>query len=162
MLIREVMVRDVRTCLPGESLARAAQTMWESDLGCVPIVDDEDHVVGMLTDRDVCLTAYMQGRSLDEIPISRAMSAGVFSCSPDQAVEHAEEVMREHQVRRLPVVEDEDTLVGIISLDDLALASVHDQALRDHVATTLAAICAPRSPPVATQEPPEDEVSAPR
>jgi len=86
----------------------------------VPVVDQDGVVVAMLTDRDVCMAAFTQGRALGDIRISSAMSKSVWTCRPEDDVKLAEERMRHHRVRRLPVVDAEGRLVGILSLSDLA------------------------------------------
>jgi CBS domain-containing protein len=139
------MSRDVCTCGPDEMLTAAARRMWECDIGCVPIVDAERRVVGMLTDRDIAMSAYTQGRALDAIPIDQAMAHKVLSCNPEDAITRAEEIMRTNKVRRLPVIDGDNRLVGILSLNDVARAPGHKKG--NDVAATLAAICEPRHHP---------------
>lgn len=121
MKIGDLMKTEVATCRASDSLNRAAQLMWERRCGCVPVVDERDHLVGMLTDRDVCMAAYTQGRRIDDIPATVAMSSPVWTCSPAASIEEAEDVMMAHGVRRLAVVED-GVLRGLVSLADLAMA----------------------------------------
>jgi CBS domain-containing protein len=122
MQVEDAMTRPVRTCRPGDTLVRPAQLMWEDDIGCVPVVSHEGTLLGVVTDRDICLTAARQGLRLDEIPVAVAMSRRVYSCGPTDSFEAAEAVMREHRVRRLPVVAD-GRVVGIVSLGDLGRAA---------------------------------------
>jgi len=98
--------------------------MWEHDCGCVPVVDSGGHVIGMLTDRDVCMGAYTQGRPLAAIPVITAMSPDVFSCRPEDTVASAERLMWAKQVRRLPVTDDAGRLMGLITLNDIARHAV--------------------------------------
>jgi CBS domain-containing protein len=126
--------------------------MWESDCGCVPIIDVGNHVVGMLTDRDICMAAYIQGRRLNEMPVASAMSPQVFSCTPDDTVAAAEEVLRARQVRRLPVVDQSGVLVGILSMNDVAREADRErrqkgkrQITTDEVGMTLGAVCQHRA-----------------
>jgi len=97
----------------------------------------------MITDRDVCMAAWTQGRALWELPVRGAMSSRVISCAPSDATVRAERLMREHQVRRVPVL-DGQALVGLLSLNDLALAAQPGSGTRDiqpdEVADTLAAV----------------------
>jgi CBS-domain-containing membrane protein len=102
--------------------------MWENDCGCVPVVDAAGRVVGMLTDRDVCMAAYTQGRPLAEIPVSSAMSRSVVACGPDDTIATAEQRMRQHRVRRLAVVDDEGRIAGILSLSDIARRAHQERA----------------------------------
>lgn len=120
MKVRDLMVPEVKCCATNTTLNSAAQMMWDNDIGCVPIVDDAARVVGMLTDRDICMAAYIQGVSLRELPVTSAMSKRVFSCAPDDDIAAAEKVMREKQVRRLPVVDPRGRLAGFISVSDIA------------------------------------------
>jgi CBS domain-containing protein len=151
MKVEELMTASVKACRLDDSLNTAAQIMWDNDCGCVPVVDPADYVVGMLTDRDVCMAAYIQGRPLREIRVSSAMSRGVFTCKLDDTVAAAEEVMRMHQIRRLPVVDERGCLVGILSLNDIACEAERERSLKgkrqitaDEVAVTLGTICGHR------------------
>jgi CBS domain-containing protein len=144
MLIQDLMSTNVRSCRSYESLNAAAHTMWEADVGAVPVLDDKQRVVGMLTDRDICMAAYTQGRPLSEIVIAESMSRSLVTCSPDDTVAHAEELMREHAVRRLPVVDAQRHLVGIVSMNDLARVVSRSRRGQGELVATMAAICRPR------------------
>jgi CBS domain-containing protein len=149
MKVEQLMTRTVRTCHPGDSLNLPAQIMWEHDCGCVPVVMDEDggaRVVGMLTDRDICMAAYTQGRPLEAIAVSSAMSQRVCSCRRTDALRVALNVLRANQLRRLPVVDAEEHLVGMLSLADVAREAGREHGREtvevkdDHIAQTLEAI----------------------
>ena len=120
MNVSQLMNRSVETCGPDENLATAAGRMWHRDIGCLAVLGNEGKVVGMITDRDVCMAALMAGRALHEIPVSRAMSKEVHCCAPSDSLIAAEEQMRSRQVRRLPVLDADAQLVGMVSLNDLA------------------------------------------
>jgi CBS domain-containing protein len=126
MNVEKIMTRGVKTCGPEDTLWTAAQIMWENDCGCVPVVKD-NKVVGMITDRDICMAAWTQDARLSELRVSPVCSHEPLLCSPHDTVAKAEEIMRTRQVRRLPVV-DENRLVGILSLNDIARTAVeaHD------------------------------------
>jgi CBS domain-containing protein len=147
MKIEQVMSRPVRGCRSDETLNHAAQVMWEADVGCVPIVGADDRVVGMITDRDIAMAAYTQGRLLRDVPIDSVMARQVLTCTAEESVGAVEERMRKHQVRRLPVVDDAEKLIGIVSLNDIAIEAAQEKSARkrdvplDGVALTLAAIC---------------------
>lgn len=119
-LIRELMTAATHRCYPTDQLSHAAQLMWENDCGCVVVVDHLDRVVGIVTDRDVCMGAYTQGKSLGEIPVSSVCATDVVTCRPEDTVDDVQRLMINHQVRRLPVVEEDGHLVGVLSLSDLA------------------------------------------
>jgi CBS domain-containing protein len=148
MNVEEMMSIQVQTCRLGDSLERAAHLMWETDCGVVPVLDAESRVVGMVTDRDVCMAAYTQGKPLWQIPVSTAFSGKVYACKLSDSLQTAENLMRIAQVRRLPVVDDENKLWGLVSLADLA-QHVHrgggnpDGLSYASIALTLAAISQP-------------------
>jgi CBS domain-containing protein len=155
MKIQDVMVRAVHCCSPDDSLNRAAQLMWEHVCGSVPVVDAERRVVGMVTDRDVCMAAYTKGLPLVEIRVADVMSREVRTCCPEDTILDAEDAMRACHARRVPVVDAEAKLVGILSLDDLAgLAASNRSFAKDgldlaDVARTLASINLPWRTPLA-------------
>jgi CBS domain-containing protein len=122
MNVSELMTRNAVTCRADEPLHRAAQIMWDHDCGCVPVVDDANTIQGMITDRDVCMAALMQGKSLSEISIGSSMSRAIYACSPSDDVEKAAELMRVRQVRRVPVLDAQGQVVGVLSLGDFARA----------------------------------------
>jgi CBS domain-containing protein len=145
MNVAAVMTHEVYTCHPGDSLNTAANLMWEHDCGCVPVVNDGGRVVGMLTDRDICMAAYFRGVPLKALKVDETMSKSVHSCSPQDAIDAAEKIMSANKVRRLAVVDDSGHLCGMLSLNDIARGY---RAKRKgtgigatDVAATLAAIC---------------------
>jgi len=140
-----LMTLDTQACRAEDSLHRAAQLMWENDCGSVPVVDSDRRVIGMITDRDICMAAFTQRGDLHSHPVSSAMSHQAHSCSPGDSVSVAEHLMREQQIRRIPVVDDGE-LVGMLSLNDIALgaADPHNDLIFDEVGRTLASICAHR------------------
>ena len=155
MRVEQIMTRNVWTCSPGDSLSAAAQVMWESDCGCVPIVEhDEDgsRVIGIITDRDVCMAGYTQGRPLSAIRVESAMARQVRSCRATDSIAEALNMLRQHQLHRLPVVDNGDHLVGMLSLADAAreAAREHGRKGRDvtdtRIGEVLEAICEPRAP----------------
>jgi len=151
MKIRELMTTNVACCSPADSDNRAAQLMWENDCGVLPVVDPEGRTVGMVTDRDLCMAAYTKGRTLGQLSVADAMSHEVFGCKEEDSLEDALGVMRKHRVRRLPVLDGERHVVGILSLNDLALAVQNDGGLRRRIGNTLletlGAICEHREGP---------------
>jgi CBS domain-containing protein len=120
MQVENLMNRVVSTCRRDHMLDCSARIMWEQDCGIVPIVDDLLRVVGVITDRDVCMAAYTQGRPIQEIPAWSVMSRNLHTCHADDSIERAEQIMREHRVRRLPVIDGGGRLVGVLSLSDIA------------------------------------------
>jgi CBS domain-containing protein len=151
MKVEELMRSDVKSCRTSDTIERAAQIMWDHDCGCVPVLDDAGRLGGIITDRDVCMGAYTQGRPLREVPVSTAMSKQVWYCRPDDPLSVAEGMMQEKRIRRLPVVDAAGRLVGIISINDIARKAARERmqkrkAVSDaEVGETLAAICEPRA-----------------
>lgn len=121
--VEDLMSRQVHACRSEHALDEAARLMWEHDCGWVPVTDDAGQPLGVVTDRDVCMAAYTQGRDLKSILVGDVMTRGLVTCDPTTTPAEAEALMAEHQVRRLPVVAD-GRLVGVVSLNDLALASM--------------------------------------
>jgi len=172
--VHDAMRTRVYICSPEDSLARAAQLMWEKDVGALPVCGPGRKVVAMLTDRDISMAAFMQWKHLAEASVASAMSRNVYTCSPDDELDRAEDIMRLNQVRRLPVVDDSGTLVGLLSLGDVArYVRQHSprgngSLAQQRLAETLAVICEPRfhsippPPPSApTAAPPPAPPSAP-
>jgi CBS domain-containing protein len=148
--VAAIMSREVASCAPQSSLAEAARLMWERDVGALPVVENE-RVVAMVTDRDACMSAYMQGKRLDQIEVRTAMSRELHGCAPEASPAEAEAIMKTRQVRRLPVVDDQGHLLGILTLGDVARqVAASAEANRDgadswrKIGATLAAIVAPR------------------
>ena len=151
MKVEQLMSRDVKTCQATEMLNRAAQLMWENDCGCVPVVDEDGRAVGMITDRDVCMAAYTQGRPLDALLVASAMARDLRSCHATDTIVEAESIMRAAQVRRLPVVDPEGRLIGLLSVNDIAREAERGRGTRrkpavagEELAMTLAAISTSR------------------
>lgn len=145
MRAQDLMSHPVFTCHVNDTLNVAAQRMWDHDCGALPVVNDEGILVGMVTDRDICMSAYMRGEALDSLLVNGAMSKHVVAARADEPIADVEEQMAKHKVRRLPVIDREGRPIGIISLNDLALeAAQPDTRLRGglpKIAHTLAAIC---------------------
>ena len=145
MKIQEVMCRDVAVCVPDDTMKTAAERMWKADVGCLPVLDPGGRLIGMVTDRDLLMSAAIQGMRLDQLTVDSAMARQVRSLRPEEPVEKALELMSTHQVRRLPVLDGEQRLVGIVSMNDLARRS--DQAgspKHSSLVHAIAKVCEPR------------------
>jgi len=123
MKVKELMTTDVKRCSPDTNLAAAARIMWEGDCGAVPVTDESDRVVGVITDRDICIAAATRPGTEAEIPAKEVISKALFTCAPGDDVRAALETMKTRKVRRLPVVEPGGRLVGIVSIHDIAARS---------------------------------------
>ncbi len=117
----EVMTTDVFTCMPDDTLDRCAQIMWEQACGCVPVVDFEGAPISMVTDRDVCMAAYTQGKPLHEIRVDSMMSKRLFTARTTESLRSCEAIMRRHGIRRLPIIDHRNIVVGILSFSDIVL-----------------------------------------
>lgn len=127
MKVREAMTSDVRMVRPDQTIQDAAHLMSELDIGCLP-VEDGERLVGMITDRDIAVRAIAEGHG-PQTAISEVMSAEVKYCYDDQSVDDVTRNMADIRVRRLPVVDRNKRLVGILSLGDLAIdANAQDEA----------------------------------
>ncbi len=149
MKVKELMSKPATVCRPGDTLHTAAHLMWQHDCGALPVVGDDGSVLGMITDRDVCMSAYTQGGPLPAILVSSAMSREVAVCRPDDSLDAAERLMRERKVRRIPVLDAARRPIGVLSLNDVArrAASVRGNGLDKEVTATLAAIGEPWTAP---------------
>lgn len=120
MRVERAMTKNVFTCLAHQTLEQAARTMWEADIGCLVVIDDERRPIGVITDRDIAMAAYTRGVALRDALIGSAMSQKVITARPDTRLGELESLMQAEQVRRVPVIEPNGTLVGIVTLGDLA------------------------------------------
>ncbi|MCC7397744.1 MAG: CBS domain-containing protein [Planctomycetes bacterium] len=150
MNVEDVMSREPRTVRVGERLDAAARVMWEQDCGFVPVVDGNGALVGVLTDRDLCMASYTQGRALGELPVLAAMARAVRTCRAHDPVTAAMSTMQEIRVHRLPVVDARGSVVGVLAMNDLVRAAAASPAALDPalVLATKATIGAPRRPAV--------------
>ena len=121
MKIREIMTRDVRVGSPNDNLQQAAQLMEKEDFGALPI-GENDRLVGMLSDRDITIRAVARGLSPDRCKVRDVMTSDVKYVYDDESVADVARNMSELQVRRLPVLNRDKRLVGIVSLGDLAVS----------------------------------------
>lgn len=122
MFAKDLMSRDVVTCRIGDTLADAACRMWDRDCGALPVVDGRGAPIGMITDRDIAIACWSHGQAPDKLAVASAMSGTVVSCEPDTPIDTIELRMRQHQIRRLPVLDGDGRLAGIVSLADVASA----------------------------------------
>jgi CBS domain-containing protein len=152
--VKDVMTKEVQTCGLQTSLSEVARKMWMRDCGVIPVVDD-GQVIGVVTDRDICIAAGCKNQVPASITVSEVMTRKLYSCSPDADIREALETMREKQVRRLPVIDAKEKLCGILSLNDVAIkardVTTSVELSAEDIEQTLEAICRHRW---ATQEEP--------
>lgn len=147
MKVKEIMTRGAKVCELNASLAEAAKTMWDTDCGVLPVLKDGKEIVGLITDRDICMAMAMRDCNPTAISAEDVITGAVYSVAPEDGVKKALEIMREHKVRRLPVVSPEGELKGMLSMNDVVLKAqeasdtqVPELAYTD-VVNTYKAIC---------------------
>lgn len=152
MKVQDVMISPARSCTPDAAIVDAARTMWDNHCGALPVLDEKGEPVGIITDRDICMALARKNRFPARISVREVMTPYPFICQPQDAVEEALTLMAENRVRRLPVVNAEGHLVGIVSISDVAAAlpSGHREvrgahAVHQMVARTLQKISAPNA-----------------
>jgi len=135
MKVKEVMAPNAKAIWLTESLTDAARMMWENDCGVLPIIKDGRKVVGMITDRDICMAMAMRNQSPSAISVEEVMSGQVYSVTPEDNIDQALQAMQEHRIRRLPVVNVAGELEGMLSMNDVVLKAA-DDAAEDGIAFT--------------------------
>jgi CBS domain-containing protein len=144
--VKDIMTGKPRTCSLGTNLAAAAALMLDGDCGILPVVEN-GKLFGVVTDRDMYIALATRNKRASEMTVGEVVAAPVYSCFTDDDVQTALETMKQHRVRRLPVEGFGGTVVGIISMNDIVLASGPRKPVRDtEVVSTLQAICAHHHP----------------
>jgi CBS domain-containing protein len=146
MKVREIMTSDVKACGPETNLAEAVALMWDRDCGVLPVVKSDGKVSGMITDRDICVAMVTRGQTADRIAVSDVTTGKAYTCSPDDDAVVALQTMKMRRVRRLPVVDAEGRLRGILSLNDVLTHA--GAASSTEIISTIASICEHRRPTV--------------
>jgi len=128
MKVKDICTRTVRSCTPETTLAYAGWAMWENDCGALPVLDENGSVMGVVTDRDISIGAATKYCPAAEIAVREVIAPKVHVCKLGDDVRDALKTMRQERVRRLPVVDPEGKLQGLLSLNDIALAAVPDNS----------------------------------
>lgn len=148
MKVKEIMTVVPKACTTTTNLAEAASFMWDHDCGILPVVGDGGRVVGLITDRDICIGGATKNGNLSSIAVEEIMTGKVYSCAPEDDLRKALKTMQERKVRRLPVVAPDGTLEGILSINDITLNAKETRGTRipdvsfRAVVQTYKAICA--------------------
>jgi predicted transcriptional regulator len=147
--VRSLMTTRVQGCAPQDSLAHAAQTMWDTDCGALPVVEG-GKVVAMVTDRDICMATCFEGRPPTELRVADAMSKQLLSCGPDESLASVLSTLRTYRVRRLPVVGPGGELLGLVGQADVLrwLRKHSQREVERAVLEALADVSSPPSQPV--------------
>lgn len=145
MKVRDVMTKNASFCGPDTNLAAAVDLMWRSGGGFLPVVGEGGNVIGVITDRDICIAAGTRNRRPSELLVRDVMSGKLFTCTAEDDVHCALKTIRIQGIRRLPVIDREGALVGILSMDDIALQAREHALSKDvsyeDVEDTYKAIC---------------------
>jgi CBS domain-containing protein len=147
MKVEDVMTRNVKSCRPEDNLSQVTALMWDYDFGAMPVVDDANRVMGMITDRDIAIATWSKGRLATEINVGEVMSGNVYACALDEDVSSALKTMRREKVRRLPVIGRDGKLAGVLSINDIVLRAEEAKGRRapeipyEEVVNTFKAVC---------------------
>ena len=161
MKVQECMTSPAHSCTANANLVTAANIMWNYQIGALPVLDSEGHPIGMVTDRDICMAAARKSRFAGDISVRETMSPNPFTVRPDDDLTTALDTMAARQVRRLPVVDHENRLIGVLSINDAAAAA--EAGERDfrgrpevfsRIVSTLRRIAKPSSTPGGTASEP--------
>ena len=137
MKVKECMSSDVCSCCPTDTVSDVAKKMCEKHVGCMPVCDENQNIVGLVTDRDIILRSIACDKDVKQTPISEIMTTSVCCCNTDADISEAEKLMSDLQIRRIPVVEN-NKIVGILTIGDLA----NDKNVsQQEVADTVENIC---------------------
>ena len=146
MKVKDIMTTEPAVCTPDTTVADAAHLMWDSDCGMLPVVDDGE-LVGVVTDRDMYIALATRDERAATLRVGAVANNTVWSCVGDDDVQTALATMKQHRVRRLPVLGFGRTVIGVISMNDIVLAAGADGTVRDHdVVDVLKTICAHHHP----------------
>jgi CBS domain-containing protein len=148
MKVLDIMTKNVKSCRPSTSVAEAATLMWDNDFGVLPVTDDDGKVIGVVTDRDICMSVITKNQLPSDIRVSETISGNLDACSPEDDIQTALKTMQNAKVRRLPVINRDGKLQGILSLNDVILRTVEAKGKglsNEDVINTLKAICEHRT-----------------
>lgn len=123
MQVKDVMTGTPVSCRLDTNLAAASEALWKQNCGILPVLNDQGKVVGVVTDRDICIALGTRNRLASDITVGEVVSGQLFSCSPEDDIQTVLRAIGELQVRRMPVIDAKGKLVGLLSMDDLVLHS---------------------------------------
>jgi CBS-domain-containing membrane protein len=157
MKVSEVMTREPRSCCSDTNLASVVEILWTNDCGCLPVIDENCKVIGIITDRDISIAAATRDRRPSEITVGEVITGAVECCQPDEEVNVALQKMQAHRVRRIPVVNRDGVLQGLLSLNDVALNAQETRSrlgaiTYEDLGKTMKSICQPHRERAAEQQ----------
>lgn len=135
MLVKDVMAKDLAFCTPQQGVIEAARLMKTEDVGAIPVVQDEKgkKLIGIITDRDICVGIVAAGKNANEVKIDSLMSRDLVTAKPDDDLERCADLMKRSQVRRIPITDKSGILVGIVAQADLAQESESAETVKETV-----------------------------
>ena len=139
MKISECMCKDICYVLPDCKVYDAARIMCENHIGCIPICNDKKNCVGIITDRDILLRTVACNKDTKTTPVSDIMTTNVYTCKSEDNIAEVENKMAQNQIRRIPVVDNQEKVIGIVTMGDLARNS--REIGQQNVSTTIENIC---------------------
>ena len=139
MKVKDCMCNDVCSVKPNTNLSQVAKLMGEKHVGCIPVCDENNSICGIVTDRDILLRAVACDKDIKNCPISEIMTTNVCACKEDDEVSDAQCKMSKNHIRRLPVCDNNNKIIGILTLGDLAQNT--DEIGKEEVSQTVEKIC---------------------
>ena len=121
MKVQDIMTSDVQCCGPDTNLAAVAKMMWDSDCGALPVLNVQGQVMSMITDRDICMAAATKNRPASDITVWETVSGKAYTCRLSDDVHTALDIMKREKVRRVPVVDEDGVLQGMVAMNDFVL-----------------------------------------
>jgi CBS domain-containing protein len=131
MKVRDAMTKQVAFCAPETNLAQAVELMWKNACGFLPVAGEGGNVIGVITDRDISIALGTRDRRASEVCVRSAMSSSLFTCTQDDDVHTALKTLKSEGIRRLPVIDREGMLMGVLSIDDVVLNAKVDALRKD-------------------------------
>lgn len=149
MKVQDVMNREIETCSPDADLASAAMVMWRDDCGVVPVINEDNRLQGVITDRDICMAVATRHVPPEQIRVRDVMSAKVHTVRPEDDVFVLLDIMRRERVRRVPVAGRNGSLVGLVSINDLVLHASRGTGglTADQILSVMKSVCEHRQTP---------------
>lgn len=138
MKVKDCMCGDICVCTPDNSVCDCAKIMSENHIGCIPVCNIANNVVGIITDRDIVLRCIANEKDIHSTKVGEIMSNNICCCKPEQDIKEAEKEMCETQIRRIPVINDNNEVIGMLSLGDLAK---NKNVTKEEVGQTVENIC---------------------
>jgi CBS domain-containing protein len=121
MRVRDIMTQAAVCCGPDTNIGAAVEMLWVHNCGMLPVIDRNKKLVGIVTDRDICVALGTRNKLAGDLSVGQVATTPVFTCKPEDEIHEALGVMSDHQVRRLPVINDEGVPQGVLSMDDILL-----------------------------------------